>query len=276
MIGVTVFVFGLIIGSFLNAVIYRLEKKESALHGRSYCPHCQHQLSWQDLIPIVSFFMLRGKCRYCSKSISWQYPVVEIATGSLFLQIFNFQFSIFNEFTIVQLFNFLYLLTIASLLIVLFVYDLKHYILPDKVIFAAIGVVVGYQFFVFFIRNWDLIKNLKLEIGNFETLANPLLAGVLAASFFFAIFLLSRGRAMGFGDVKLALLMGFLLGTPGIIVGLYVAFILGGLIGVFLIITKRRKLRSAIPFGPFLIIGTFVALVWSNQIINWYTSIISP
>jgi len=259
MIAGIAFVFGLIIGSFLNAVIYRLEKKESALHGRSYCPHCQHQLSWQDLIPIVSFFMLRGKCRYCSQSISWQYPLVEICTAIIFL-------IIFNQFILFGIFHVLYLLVIASALIVLFVYDLKHYILPDSIVLPAIGIVLGYR----------ALEIMGLGVENLSSLLGTLLAGVLASAFFLMIFLVSRGRAMGFGDVKLALLMGFLLGIPGIIAALYVAFILGGLIGVFLIITKRRKLRSAIPFGPFLIIGTFVALVWSNQIISWYTGIISP
>lgn len=280
------FFFGLAVGSFLNAVIWRMaafqegeprpagrEKGESALKGRSYCPHCRHQLSWEDLIPVVSFVLLGGKCRYCKKRISLQYPVIELSTALLFLLIFNFEFLIFNQFSQFLIFETLYLLIIASLLIVLFVYDLRHYILPDTIIFLAIGLVFGYHLFLLVIKNWDLIRNLKLEIRNFETLANPLLAGVLASAFFLAIFLLSRGRAMGFGDVKLAFFMGLFLGWPNILVALFVAFFLGAIIGLGLIVLQKKGLKSEIPFGPFLIIGTFAALFWGTEFVDWYAGL---
>jgi len=258
-----IFIFGLVIGSFLNAVIYRLQIGDSVFHGRSYCPHCGHQLSWQDLIPVVSFLMLRGRCRYCKGKISSQYPMVEIATGLIFLLISNE----FSNFLIPQT---IYLFTIASLLIVLFVYDLKHYILPDKILLPTIGIVVAYRIVDFVISHWNLIKNLKLEIRNFEALANPLLAGILAASFFFAIFLASRGRAMGFGDVKLALFMGLFLGWPNILVALFFAFSTGAIIGVGLIALGKKGLKSEVPFGPFLIAGTFFALFFGDKLVDWY------
>src|SRR3989344_3387555 len=115
-----VFLFGLIVGSFLNAVIYRLQKGESALEGRSYCPHCKHILAWYDLIPLASFAMLAGKCRYCGKRISLQYPLVELATAVVFVSIFNFQFSISNEFSNFLIFKLVYLFVVSSLLIILF------------------------------------------------------------------------------------------------------------------------------------------------------------
>ena len=123
-------------GSFLNAAIYRMEKGENALKGRSYCPYCRHQLSWRDLIPLLSFALLGGRCRYCHKNISLQYPIVEIATALLFLLIFSAQGGPAPGW---QFLNFFYLFAIASLLIVLFVYDLRHYILPDKILLPAIG-----------------------------------------------------------------------------------------------------------------------------------------
>ncbi|PIZ87448.1 MAG: prepilin peptidase, partial [Candidatus Nealsonbacteria bacterium CG_4_10_14_0_2_um_filter_40_15] len=125
-----VFIFGLIAGSFLNCVIYRLEQGQSFLKGRSYCPLCKHTLSWQDLVPVLSFLFLRGKCRYCRQKISLQYPLVELATGILFVLIFLFAF------------NFLYYLIMGCFLIIIFVYDLKHYIIPDSVIYPAILISV--------------------------------------------------------------------------------------------------------------------------------------
>lgn len=257
MISFALFIFGLIIGSFLNAIIYRLEKSESALKGRSYCPHCKHILSWQDLIPILSFTLLKGKCRYCKKKISVQYPLVEVGTAVLFLLIFNLQFSSLNEFSIFQFSKFLQLLVVSSLLVILFVYDLRKYILPDVILLPAIAVV----------GIWKLIEHWSLKIENLEPLLNPLFAAILAGAFFFALFWFSRGRAMGFGDVKLAVFMGLFLGWPNVLFALFVAFVVGAIIGVGLIAFEKKGLKSEIPFGPFLIAGTFVALFLNSSIV---------
>ena len=254
MISFVIFILGLVIGSFLNAVIFRLEKGESALKGRSYCPHCKHSLSWQDLIPVLSFVFLKGHCRYCAKKISLQYPLVELATAVIFAFIgLNF-----------------YLLVIASLLIILFVYDLRYYILPVKILFPAIIIVILFRIFEFVkFENW------QLNIENVELLMHPLFAGILAAFFFFAIFWISRGRAMGFGDVKLALFMGFFLSWPNILVALFVAFTAGAIIGIALIALQKKGLKSEIPFGPFLIAGTFIALFLGDYVVGWYTTFLS-
>ena len=270
---VFVFIFGLCIGSFLNCVIYRLEQKKS-LKGRSFCPHCEHTLSWQDLVPVFSFLFLRGKCRYCKKSISLQYPAVELATGLLFLLIFNFKFLIFKQFLIFNFINILFLFFISCFLIIIFVYDLKHYIIPDKVLFPAIGVAFVYRLFEnLVIRHWALIENWKLKIGNSATISNFLLAALISFGFFLFIFLISRGRWMGFGDVKLVILMGLLLGLPNIFVALFLAFFFGAIIGLILMVLGKKGLKSEIPFGPFLITGTFMAMLWGKEIIQWYLSI---
>ena len=158
MLNLFVFLFGLAIGSFLNCVIYRLEKKQSFLKGRSYCPHCKHILSWQDLIPVFSFLILRGKCRYCRKKISLQYPLVELATGSLFLLIFIY----FNNLLVTRYWLLVtgYWLLITSFLIIIFVYDLKHYIIPDKVIYLAIAIAFLYNLITGY---WLLVTNNYLE-----------------------------------------------------------------------------------------------------------------
>jgi len=237
-----IFIFGLVVGSFLNCVIYRL----ALPRGRSYCPYCKHILSWQDLIPVLSFLILKGKCRYCQKKISFQYPLVEIVTGLLFVLIFwHLGFGFDLAFGIWIL--------ISCFLIIIFVYDLKHFIIPDKIIYPAIAVV--------FIYNVLQGPALLMRSG---------LAAILAAGFFLSIVLVSRGRWMGLGDVKLAFLMGLFLGFPNILIALFFAFLIGAIIGVGLILAKRKTLRSEVPFGPFLVTGTFVALFWGERIVQWY------
>jgi prepilin signal peptidase PulO-like enzyme (type II secretory pathway) len=251
-----IFIFGVCIGSFLNCYIYRLEEGES-LKGRSFCPNCKHKLSWQDLFPVFSFLFLRGKCRYCKNSISIQYPLLEISTGLIFLLIFNFKFQISNFAGLFFLFY------IASALIVIFIYDLKHYLIPDKVLFPAIVIA-------FIFRILDLFRNWKFDIGNYASILNFILAALIASGFFLLIFLISKGKAMGFGDVKLAILMGLLLGVPDVFLALFLAFFFGAIIGLILMARKKKNFKSEIPFGPFLILGTFIALLWAPQIINWY------
>ncbi len=259
-----VFLFGVIIGSFLNCVIYRLEQEKS-LQGRSFCPNCKHTLSWMDLFPVFSWVFLAGKCRYCAKKISMQYPAVEIVTGLIFLAIYNFKFEILNQFEILKFLNLAFLLYVASVLIIIFIYDLKHYIIPDKVLFPAIFVTVFFRFFEnLAISNWILNSNFKFQISNY------ILAAIIASGFFLIIFLISRGKWMGFGDVKLAILMGLLLGLPNVLAALFIAFFLGAIIGVILMALQKKGLKSEIPFGPFLIAGTFFAMLFGNQIVQWY------
>ncbi|MBI2124055.1 MAG: prepilin peptidase [Candidatus Wildermuthbacteria bacterium] len=282
-----VFLFGLAVGSFLNAFIYRLEVQEglrqvshdrrkadvTVLRGRSFCPHCGHTLAWHDLIPLLSFLFLRGKCRYCKRPISWQYPLVEFATGLVFFLIFNFQFSIFNEFSISQFLNLLYLLAMAALLIAIFVYDLKHFLIPDKVLYPAIGLAFSWRVFEFL--NLGFAQSFDWAPGRMTgwislSLVQALLAGISAAAFFLAIFLISRGAAMGFGDVKFAFLLGLFLGWPSILVALFSAFCLGAVSGTALIALKKKGLKSEVPFAPFLIMGTAIAYFFGSSLIHWY------
>ncbi len=251
-----IFIFGLIVGSFLNCIIYRIESGKSFLKGRSFCPNCHHELSWQDLIPLLSFLILKRKCRYCHQKISLQYPLVELFTGFLFvltayyvLSSLNFQNLLFT----------IYYLIIISFLIIIFVYDLKHYIIPDKIVYSAIGITLFYQLFrIWDFGNWNLFR------------ASDLGFGVLPSLIFLVIILFSRGQWMGLGDFKLAVLMGLFLGFPNIVVALFLAVFWGAIIGLGLVIFGGKKLSSEIPFGPFLVTGTFVALFWGQQIINWY------
>jgi len=245
------FIFGLVIGSFLNCVIYRLEVKQSFVKGRSYCPHCKHQLSWKDLIPLLSYITLGGRCRYCKKIISVQYPAVELLTGLLFLLSFNADHIVRSS----------YLLITISFFIILFVFDLKHYIIPDKVVLPAIIVALAYNTFSLVTGDFSFLYFMKL-----------FWAGFIPAFVFFLIFVFSQGKWIGFGDIKLVLLMGLFLGPNRVLVALFLAFTLGAIIGLGLVIGTKKNMRSEIPFGPFLISGTLIALFWGNQIINWYLS----
>jgi len=263
-----VFLFGLVVGSFLNCVIYRLAlpnfslKNLGGLKNRSYCPHCKKTLSWQDLIPVLSFLILRGRCRHCRQKISWQYPLVEIATGLLFLLIFNFQFSIFNEFSIFNFLKLIYYWTIACFLIVVFVYDLKHYIIPDQIVYPAI-LVSGIWYFISGI--FDIYT--KYEI------LNTIYSAFGAALFFLLIVLISRGKWMGVGDIKLAFLMGLILGFPNILVAISSAFFIGAIIGIGLMLAGRKTMKSEIPFGPFLVTGTMSAIFFGESLTNWYLNL---
>lgn len=245
-----IFLWGLAAGSFLNCIIYRLETGSTFLRGRSYCPHCKHTLSWQDLIPLLSFLILKGKCRYCHQKISWQYPLVELATAILFILVINNQLSTINFQNLLAT---CYLLLVTCLLIIIFVYDLKHYIIPDKVIYPAICLT-----FIF-----NLLDTRYLIL-------NTAIAAFGAAVFFLAIVLISKGKWMGVGDVKLAFFMGLFLGFPKILVALFLSFLIGAAIGLGLIIVGKKTLKSEVPFGPFLVTGTFLAMFWGKEVINWY------
>lgn len=267
-----VFLLGLCIGSFLNCVIYRIEEGKSFLEGRSFCPNCKHILNWKDLFPVFSYLFLGGRCRYCKAKISWQYPAVEIFTAIIFLLIFN-KFSVIPNLignlwllqsswipTFVGMtVNLIFWFYIASSLIIIFIYDLKHYLIPDNVLFPAIVVAFLYRIF---------------EIGFSLQLVNYLYAILIGFGFFFLIWLVSSGKWMGFGDVKLAILLGLALGFPNILPGLFLAFFFGAIIGIILIIFAKKQAKSEMPFGPFLIFGTFAALFWGEKIIFWYLSLI--
>jgi len=251
------FILGALVGSFLNCIIHRLEVNEGFIKGRSYCPHCKETIGAMDLIPIISFLFLKGRCRHCDGKISLQYPIVEIATGIIFAIIVFYQL---NE----GLLETTYLLAIFSLMIVMFVYDLKHYLIPDEVVFSAIGASLV----------WHGALFLSGAMSSSEVIIF-LLSGIGSAGFFWLLFIMSKGAWLGFGDVKLALFMGLFLGYPGILVALFSSFTSGAIIGSAMVFLKKKEIRDEIPFAPFLIFGTTLAFFWGEPILNWYFNILS-
>ncbi len=273
-----IFSLGLSIGSFLNVLIYRFPRNESVVATRSYCPDCKKELRWFELIPLLSFIWQGGKCRSCQNRISWQYPVVEFITGTLFVFTFYLIFSLSSlafsrianaEFLISKLFDLGYLWFVVSVLIVVFVTDLRYYIIPDKVVFPAIAVALLYNLF----RNWD--SSFGFRLSDLRSLATdsfwgPLIAGFFVSFFFLSLVVVSHGRWMGMGDVKFAFLMGLLLGFPKIFVALFLAFLFGTIVGILLIAAKKKTMQSQLPFGTFLTLATFLGLFWGDPIFNWY------
>lgn len=250
-----IFIFGLIIGSFLNCVVWRIHKEESFIFGKSYCPKCKHDLSPRDLFPLLSFIALKGKCRYCKEKISFQYPLVELFTALIFSLIY------------IQLGLTLYLFfwwILISIIIVIFVYDIKYYIIPDGAIFSAIGLSIlwiAYSYFSGFLNSEQALLYFFSAIGS--------------SLFFFSIWFFSKGLAMGFGDVKLAFFMGLVLGWPNIIVGTFLGFLFGAIIGLAMIFLKKKEFRSEVPFAPFLLVGMFIASFWGTDIAIWYLSLMN-
>lgn len=253
---IIVFVFGIVLGSFLNVLILRFYSDESVLVGRSHCTNCRHVLGVWDLLPLVSFFILGRKCRYCGKKISWQYPAVELATGILFSAaclILNFNFQILDF----KLFNLLWMWFVICVMIVVFVYDLKYYLILDKVIYPAAVAALFVSPFVFGTPSW-------------RNFAGAVIAAAIGGGFFLLQYLLSHGKWIGGGDIKLGALMGLILGVGNLFVALFFAYVIGAIFGIFLVAAKKKTMQSQIPFGTFLAVGTMVALFWGEKIIQWY------
>ena len=255
--------FGLCFGSFLNVLIDRLPKREK-ITGRSYCPHCKKKLNWYELIPLLSFIFLKGKCSACKKPISLQYPLVELATGILFpltIYTYNLQLTTYN------LQNFLTLcclLLVVCCLIVIFGSDVKYYIVPDEIIYSAIFFALCYQ----------IISNIQDFKSNFFKLFSALypsfLSAIGAAVFFLLILFVTKGKGMGLGDVKIATFMGLFLSFPNILVALFISFLSGSIVGLILIALKKKTLKSKIPLAAFLSPSTYIIFFWGGKIIERY------
>lgn len=306
-------VVGLLIGSAINAIVWRLYVNRSWVHGRSMCPDCEHTLAAKDLVPVFSWLALHGKCRYCKKKIHWQYPLVEALTAVLF----TWSAIIIAPDSMATGIKLGVWLVLLTMLIILAVYDTRWMILPNKIIFSAIGVasalavagayaaeansfashlpiVVGFLIFVGLVvlllqkfwpedNEWLFLSGFFLLTAavawlstqaDFPMLFGPLLAAIGGTAAFLAVAkvgsLYSKQEAMGGGDIKLVFLMGLILGIKGLAVALLIAFNTAALVGVGLILLRRKGRRDYVPFGPFLIGATVIAFLYGREIIQWY------
>lgn len=262
-ISLFLFTIGAAIGSFLNVVIYRSITEESWVTGRSKCEDCGYQLSWFDNVPILSFLWLRGRCRKCRKPIGLIHPVVEFLCGALFVWWYWGGTLLFFRLTQqpFQLVQPAFWLGVGVLLLMVVVADLSYLIIPDM----AVGLLLL----------TTVIYRVALTMAGVMQVQDLMWAGVGAVgavAFFGALWWFTKGRGMGLGDVKLAAPLALLLGWPNILVGLFLAFVSGAVVGIVLLLLGKKKFGQVVPFGPFLVLGTVLTLVWGDTLYHWYTS----
>jgi leader peptidase (prepilin peptidase) / N-methyltransferase len=240
------FVLGAAIGSFINAASFRIAEGKNWVSDRSECPKCKQDLKWYQLIPIVSYLALRGKCGSCKTAISLQYLLVEIAMAFLFLQAGQ-AWMLSGDYI-----ELLFALILFTSLTFLFIHDLRYYILPDIVTLPTLVALMGLQLYMG--MDWNLL----------------FLAVFIGSGFFAFQFLISKGRWIGGGDIRMGALMGAAIGWPYILVGLMLSYLSGSFIAIFLLLSKKKAVGAKIPFGTFLALGTLATYWWGAPIWSWY------
>jgi len=260
-----IFIFGLIIGSFLNCLVWRLYKNETVL-GRSYCPKCREKIFWYDNIPVISFLLLHGKCRHCQEKISVQYPLVELAVGFLFslayLKIFvgsgglvlsSDQLIINGQPALLLLQAWLAIAVMAAVLI----YDARWYLISTNLIIGAAVLFLGLD--IFLGVNWiNLFWSLFIGIG-----------------FFLLQYLLTRGRGLGEGDIWLGGLLAIIFPQPNLLLtALFISYLIGGVTGLVLLLGQKRGLKSKLPLGIFLAFGAILTIFFGSELLGWYLGLL--
>ncbi len=259
-----VFILGTAFGSFLSVMVNRAIKEETGIiFGNSQCPHCKHRLAAIDLIPLFSYLFLNGKCRYCGKKISIEYPLYELITGLVFLANFilinyhaGFDFYLISGHYLNLIFNFAYLSLLSIILLAISFADLKIKAIPN-----------------WFLLAWVFICLLGPFISMKLTSASVLYALLINLFFFGGQWLLSKGKWLGSGDIIFGIGMAFLLGLEKNLVALVFAYLIGSIIGLTLIGLKLMSKKDSVPFTPFLAIGTLLSLYFGNQIVIWYMTV---
>ena len=263
-----IFVLGLVAGSFLSAFTYRYPRNISIALGRSFCDKCKAKIAWYDNLPLLSFLLLKGKCRNCGKKISPRYPFIELSTALAFSLI---AFFLNNCTTTLQGQSFKgevlciwqgylgfwalpFLLFLVLALITIFVIDLENQLIPDNQVYLLFS-----------------LTTLLLLLSSSDNLYQRLMTGFAASTFLLLIHLVTRGRGMGLGDVKFALLGGVFLGWPGSLTWLFSSFLIGAFVGVILILFKKASFGKKIPFGPFLTFSLFINMLWGNLLFKLLT-----
>jgi leader peptidase (prepilin peptidase)/N-methyltransferase len=265
-LGAILFGLGTSLGSFLNVCIYRLPLDKSIVSPPSHCPSCGTRLSPPDLVPIFSYLALRGRCRYCGARISPRYAVVEFLTGAWFVALY-LRFGVFGDFRAPEIFTGCQFAVFSAMLIAIFFIDLDHYIIPDQ--FSLGGAACGLAFGIA-----GLALGLRSGYMGVRWLPDAIPGMFLGLAVFALIISLGsrvfKKEAMGMGDLKLAAAMGANLGVASFLLATFLGVLIGTLVSVVLMIGRRKGLRDLIPFGPMLVVGTMVAMIWGPQIIAAY------
>lgn len=267
-ISILILILGASIGSFLTVLIERISLHQSGIIlGHSRCPHCKTRLQAMDLIPVISFLLLKGRCRYCKNTIAKHYPTIEIMTALVFLAFYlKFQFMVPTIFGNIEstvfdakiLLQFIIYATYGSFFMAIFFYDLRFSKIPDLFLLPFIAV--------------SLVGALILSSNS---ILNILIATVISLVFFGGQILLSRGRWLGEGDLFLAISMSIILGWQLLITAIIVSYCLGALISIFLLLNKKVKAKSQVPFAPFLILGSLITIFFGQNLMAWYLGSLS-
>lgn len=263
-VSIFLFALGAAVGSFVNVVLYRTVIDEGWVHGRSRCDFCKKTIRWFDNIPLLSYLILRGMCRDCQKQISLSHPVVELLVGTLFVW-WYWGGSLFFQLTQspFKAIQPIFWLAVGILLIMVFMADVLYLIIPDVVVGLLLVLTISYRLAL---TGFGIMQPLDLF--------RAVLGAVIAVGFFGGLWLITKGKGMGLGDVKLVAPLGLLLGWPNIFVGLFIAFVTGAAVGITMIALKKRSLGQVLPFGPFLIWGTMIALVYGDALSHWYLQLL--
>jgi len=295
---ILVFIFGTIIGSFLNVVIDRADMKESPVKGHSFCPYCHKRLSWWELIPILSFFLLNRKCSSCKHKLSWQYPLVETGTGLffvfLFWRFFRFpfiSFSLLQNITFENLLIFFILLIWLywiAVLIIISVYDFKKYLILNEVLIPAIifsffwKIILGFLvqkdlfYFIPYLNHFLGEKNFIFGYYSYEhaCLISMFFGIIFACGIISFLVWITKEKAMGWGDAILTLFLGIILGWPEVLVALIIAFLSGGVVALILLFLKKKTMKSYLPFAPFLSFGALTVMCFGDIILEKYLALL--
>lgn len=287
------FITGLILGSFIEAAAGRIGCKET-LWGRSHCPGCKHKLGYCDLFPVFSYLLLKGKCRYCHKKIPLEDLLVELIMGAVVAVLFLTtvpNIAPLLEITWPNIFlglDLIFKMFVLVILAIIFLTDLKTGLIPNVVVYPAVAVTVVYYLVINILKSWIFYQSLvNSVIGKYLLLPHSsylydhilriwqpagwaFLCGVSIAAIFALLIIITRGRGMGWGDVKYVFFLGLAIGLPGSVLGIFLSFFLGAVISILLILFGKKHFGQTIPFGPFLSVGAAIALIWGSQIINWY------
>lgn len=295
MFGVIGFIIGIVLGSFSKVLADRSLNKKTFL-GRSYCVYCKHTLAWYDLFPVLSYILLRGKCRYCHKKIGVDYLVYELSLGVVFAIIFNNLFvslpaiELSYSFIIFAL-NIIFITFFITVLGIVTLTDLKEMLIPDRIILPALLIVLIYLIGVTVYKIYFLYYSLSVTtLGKYLlppfsdyfyrhalTISTPLLGSLIMGAsiggFFLLLIIITRGKGMGGGDVKLGAFIGLGLSFPMSLVALIFSFLTGAIVSVLLIIFGKKHFGQTIPFGPFLVLGAIIAIFFGEAILNWYLNL---
>ena len=254
MIPTTLFLAGAIVGSFVNVVVYRFPRGVGFVRGRSHCINCNKTLKWTDLVPLISFFVLRGRCRYCRKPISFRYPFVETLSGLLFA----IAYVMLSQYGVVSV---VYAVVLTEIFLIIALIDFDHFIIPDSLL---IILLLAGGLYTFVSRYFSLSPTAGHFVMSFENI----LPAIIASSFFFLIWLLTRGRMMGFGDVKYVAVLGLLFGAVGSFWTVYGAIAIGAVLGIILLAIKKAKATTKVPLGAFLSLTAIVYTLASPWLLD--------